>query len=243
MLFGARTDIGLVRKTNEDGFHIGGNLFAVADGMGGHQAGEVASRLALEVLADYPIEGADPQSSLRKAFQKANEVIYAKAQQDEALIGMGTTLTALFIAEGRLWVAHVGDSRAYLCRRQDLIQLTQDHSVVGELVRNGDLSAQEARFHPHRNLLTRALGTAAAVEVDVFATEWQHDDKVLLCTDGLSGPLEDDEIRQIIQEHDDPQRAVDELIKQARKRGAPDNVTAVLIKLAVQDQAARGRQA
>ena len=119
--------------------------------------------------------------------------------------------------------------------------MTQDHSVVGELVRNGDLSAQEARFHPHRNLLTRALGTAPAVEVDVFAAKWQDEDKVLLCTDGLSGPLDDDEIRQIIQGHDHPQGAVDELIRQARRRGAPDNVTAVLIKLAVQDEAARGR--
>ncbi|NMB15856.1 MAG: Stp1/IreP family PP2C-type Ser/Thr phosphatase [Firmicutes bacterium] len=243
MEFGARTDIGLVRKINEDGFHVGGNLFAVADGMGGHQAGEVASRVALEVLADYHIDRADPKSSLQGAFQRANEVVYMKARKDKTLVGMGTTLTALLITEGRLWVAHVGDSRAYLCRQRELVQLTQDHSVVGELVRNGDLSAQEARFHPHRNLLTRALGTASVVAVDVFSTEWQQDDKALLCTDGLSGPLEDDEIRQIIQDHDDPQGAVDELIRQARKRGAPDNVTAVLIKLASQDKSARRRHA
>ncbi|MGI6037660.1 MAG: Stp1/IreP family PP2C-type Ser/Thr phosphatase [Limnochordia bacterium] len=230
MEIGYRSEIGLVRKANEDSYYLHDHLFAVADGMGGHRAGEVASRLALETIARHPISSADPYESLRQACLAANEAILSQGSQDPQLAGMGTTLTALWLLPKAAWIAHIGDSRAYLYRGE-LSQLTTDHSLVGELLRSGSLSGEEARRHPQRNLLTKALGTTGETEVDIFQVEVQKGDRILLCTDGLTGVVEDQELAHYLAQRKEPQGIVDILIDLVYRRGAPDNVTAILLQM------------
>ena len=223
---GALTDIGLHRKTNEDTFVVAPPLFAVCDGMGGAQAGEVASGLAAETLAAAVADG----QPLLTAAEQANAAVYRRADEDREHRGMGTTLTAVVLADDTGHFVHIGDSRAYLLRAGVLEQLSDDHSLVGEMVRDGRLSAEEALTHPHRSILSRALGTEPLARIDEFEVDLRAGDVLLLCSDGLSGAVPAEDIRRALGRAD-PEDAAAKLIVEARKHGGPDNITAVVLRL------------
>jgi len=221
----ALSDIGLHRKTNEDAYVVAPPLFAVCDGMGGAQAGEVASGLAAAALEAGVGEGL----TLLEAAESANAAVYARAEEDTAHTGMGTTLTAVVLEGDTGHFAHIGDSRAYLLRDGELQQLSQDHSLVGEMVRDGRLTEEEAAVHPHRSILSRALGTEPLARIDEFEVDLQSGDVLLLCSDGLSGPSSATAIQKALA-RDDPADAAARLIAEARKHGGPDNITAVVLR-------------
>jgi protein phosphatase len=231
------THTGRVRASNEDSYLVGDAVFAVADGMGGHQAGEIASDAALEPLRALDIpsmtEPADVGDALATAVRQANTLVVERAQSDPSLEGMGTTLTAIAIREGRLHLAHVGDSRAYLLRENEKIsQLTTDHTLVERLIQEGRLSRDEAATHPQRNVITRAIGHEATVEVEVLPPIMLQDgDQILLCSDGLSGPVDDERISSILSGAADGEAAVGGLLAEANAAGGPDNITAVLLRI------------
>jgi protein phosphatase len=232
MKFAACTDVGKVRKGNEDAFLAAKNLFAVADGMGGHTAGEVASSLALEVLQREVERGAksDPEMLLLKTAQLANQTVFKSSLDKPELHGMGTTLTAALRVGKKLIFAHVGDSRAYLLREGELVQLTQDHSVVAEMVRRGRLRPEEAETHPARSILTRALGTEPRVEIDTLSQEIGKEDRVLLCTDGLTSMVVRDKIGEIASQARPLEEICEQLVAQANANGGEDNITVVLLE-------------
>ncbi|NLB74169.1 MAG: Stp1/IreP family PP2C-type Ser/Thr phosphatase [Firmicutes bacterium] len=231
----ARTDVGLVRTVNEDNYLLSDVLFAVADGLGGHEAGEVASKMAVKMLEEYLLSSeSDPAGRLREAFQGINAAIYRRSIRDENCKGMGTTLTALLIQDGTAYIGHVGDSRAYLVRQDVIYQLTEDHSVVGELVRMGMLTKSEAKVHPQRNLLTRAIGTLPAVDMEIVDWKVEPGDRFILCTDGLSGAIDDSEILDVVVSRQAPRAVVDELIALANTNGGHDNVTVVAVFIGTQ---------
>jgi serine/threonine protein phosphatase PrpC len=226
----ARTDVGLVRTVNEDNYLLGDVLFAVADGLGGHEAGEIASKMAVNMLEEYSLsDESDPATRLREAFTRINAAIYRRSISDHSCRGMGTTLTALLIRNGTAYIGHVGDSRAYLVRNDVLYQLTEDHSVVGELVRMGMLTKSEAKVHPQRNLLTRAMGTLPTVDIEVVDAKVEPGDRYILCTDGLSGAIDDSKILDVVMSEQAPPKVVDELIALANQNGGYDNVTVVAV--------------
>ncbi len=234
--FGA-THTGRVRAGNEDSFLIGDAIFAVADGMGGHQAGEIASDAALEPLRELdPLDVTDPSDVgevLATSVRSANAVVVERAANDPDLEGMGTTLTAVAVREGQLYVAHVGDSRAYLLRDTErMSQLTTDHTLVERLVQEGRLSRDEASTHPQRNVITRAIGHEATVEIEILPPITLKDgDQILLCSDGLSGPVTDEAIATTLSETVDGDAAVAALLAKANAAGGPDNITAVLVRV------------
>lgn len=227
----AMTHTGLVRPGNEDRFFIpneGESFAVVCDGMGGHLAGEVASRVAVDSLR-ASLSGATPgQEMLRAAIRTANLDVYRMARDDDACAGMGTTLTALWWAEDRVLVGHVGDSRLYRFDGERLSQLTHDHTYVQELVDLGEITARQARSHPRRNLITRAIGTGPEVEIDTAAFDRERGTVYLICSDGLTTMLEDGEIAAILG-HGTPQEQLDGLLAGALKRGGFDNITALLV--------------
>ncbi|MBC7325449.1 MAG: Stp1/IreP family PP2C-type Ser/Thr phosphatase [Moorella sp. (in: Bacteria)] len=229
----ALSHTGLVRPGNEDCFimDISEGLFAVADGMGGHQAGEVASHLALRALRDRLFNGTagEPLPRLLAAAAFANATVYHSSLASQERAGMGTTMTAVWIVGPKGFLVHVGDSRAYLFRDGQLQILTNDHSYVGELVRRGGLTVEEARQHPQRNILTRALGTEDTVNIDSREIKLQPGDRLLLCTDGLYEVIPDGELAAIINHHREPAPAARELVRVALERGGPDNITVVLV--------------
>lgn len=232
----ADSDVGRVRTGNEDSYYAGDVVIAVADGMGGHAGGEIASSRALGPIErlegkTYPsAEGAS--SALAEAIAEANRLVLDHGEANPELSGMGTTLTAAMIREGRLHVAHVGDSRAYLLRNGELTQLTSDHTLVEQMVRDGQISRDEAAVHPHRSVLTRAIGVERAIEVDTLAPlPLQPGDQILLCSDGLTGPLGEEELARLLGEHDDGDAAVRALIDAANAAGGPDNITVVLLRV------------
>lgn len=235
------TDVGRARPRNEDfvEYHVPtdpeqlerkGSLYLVADGMGGHQAGEVASRSAVEIVVSnyYGDSASDVGAGLVRAFRLANQEIYAMAQTDPSMSGMGTTLVAAVILGRKVYVANVGDSRAYLFNRGGMVQITEDHSWVEEQVRAGLLTPEQAKRHPQRNLVTRALGSRPAVEVDLFVGEIDHGDSLLMCSDGLTGRVEDPEIASIVQAHH-PEDAVQSLVNLANERGGSDNISVLIV--------------
>lgn len=229
----ARTETGLVRKTNEDSFLCDEEqrLFIVADGMGGHLAGEVASKMAIEAVVNHlQFDGSDPLLKLRDAVKYANQVIYTNSQGDQNHKGMGTTLTLALFKDDRLNIAHVGDSRAYLIRNEKIILLTRDHSYVEELVRSGGITKEQALTHPKRNVLMRAVGTNPDIDIDLLEVNLLPDDLVLLCTDGLTNHLPDEEILKLVLISQDLQQAIDSMIELAYSKGANDNVTTLLIQ-------------
>jgi serine/threonine protein phosphatase PrpC len=228
LVAGKQTDKGRVREGNEDGFvasdRIG--LFAVADGMGGHQGGEVASATALEALRSAVLDG----MPVREAIDRANEAVIERAAVDPNLRGMGTTMTAGTLAAGNTFlVGHVGDSRAYLFRDGELAQVTEDHSLVEELVREGELTPEQAEVHPQRSVITRALGIESSIEVDIYTLDLHEGDRVLLCSDGLTGMVRVDDIAGILRREPDPQRAANQLVEAANAAGGQDNITAVVV--------------
>jgi protein phosphatase len=232
---GAATDVGRVRDGNEDAYLVDDamGLVAVADGMGGHRAGEVASATALEALRAAITSG----HPLRESIEDANDAVFTKSRSDQDLHGMGTTLTAAtLVTGGTLLVGHVGDSRAYLLHDGELRQVTVDHSLVEELVREGRLTADEAAVHPQRSSITRALGVDASVEVDVYPVELVPGDRLLLCSDGLTGMVQPDDIAATLRRESDPNRAAAQLVDAANLAGGEDNITVVV---AVTDEAPR----
>jgi len=247
------SDIGRRRKSNEDSFAISedGTLFIVADGMGGHAAGEVASRLAVESIERH-ISGTDPRkeptipASFRSpgideaslpvparrvlnAIRLANQEIVRSVRKDSSMRGMGTTVVIAYVSGTRAYIGSVGDSRAYVVRDRQLRQLTSDHTLVNEQVRAGALSSQEARHHPARNILTRAVGSQEEVEADLVELDLKPGDILLLCSDGLTTMAEDADILKTLLAHpDDPEAASRALVDLANERGGDDNVTVVL---------------
>ena len=228
------SDVGRVRKGNEDALLMCENVFAVADGMGGHLAGEVASATALEplsglggrIFADAP----SAREALRAAVIAANDTVSDLARTEPSYRGMGTTLTAALVEGRRLHVAHVGDSRAYLLRHGRFSQLTDDHTLVQHLVNEGQITREEAASHPQRSMITRAIGISPEVEVDSMTVDLEPGDQLLLCSDGLTGVVKDEVIADELDAGNDAQETVDRLVELANRAGGPDNVTAVLLR-------------
>jgi serine/threonine protein phosphatase PrpC len=238
-----RTDVGRVRSENQDfgamsnrdeerrEGHPGGRLLIVADGMGGHRGGATASRVATEtVKAQYlGSETADVGVALRDALTRANARVFAEAQSNPDLRGMGTTTSALVVRGDEAWFAHVGDSRIYLVRHDQIRQLTEDHSLVASMVREGLLTAQEAETHPRRNVLQRSIGVSEQVEIDVSGPlKIESGDTFIICSDGLHGVVKEDEIREVARQS--IENAANEFIRRALERGAPDNVTVIVAR-------------
>jgi serine/threonine protein phosphatase PrpC len=234
--FQARTDKGLVRANNEDSYlaREEGRLFAVCDGLGGHAAGEIASRIAIDTLNEKVHDGADGSSRiLSEAVEEANRKILRDQQQNPQNLGMGTTLSALWLPvpdQSKAWVAHIGDSRIYQLREGELAQLTEDHSPVYRLFKEGTLSKDQIRMHPQKNLIERSLGLTTAVQCDIFAVETKPRDRYLLCTDGLSDSLSDAEIGEVLQSEEWAEVAP-RLIRGALERGGFDNITVVIVEI------------
>jgi PPM family protein phosphatase len=227
------SDTGRRRRRNEDSYVVRPPLFAVADGMGGAQAGELASRLATEALAGSG-DGAAKSAEERvlERIRAANRSVYDRSHADTAVSGMGTTMTVACVDGEDVVVGHVGDSRAYLVRDGEIEQLTHDHSLVGELVRSGELSPEEAEGHPQRSVITRALGTDPDVEIDAFTLVGQPGDIVLLCSDGLTTMVSDDDILETIEAHRaDLHAAAEQLVSRANRGGGDDNITVVCFEL------------
>ena len=223
---GSATDIGQVREANEDSYLVVAPLYAVADGMGGHRGGEVASSLALETVQQLFER---QEGTLADQVTQANRTVYDRSQSDRSVSGMGTTLTAALIDGNTVHLVHVGDSRAYLLRDGHLTQLTEDHTLVHRMVMEGEITAEEAETHPHRSILTRALGVDQSVQVDEGDVRIESGDRLLLCTDGLTGMVPEEQITEVMLGSADPQEAVDRLVKVANRAGGIDNITAVVL--------------
>ena len=228
LLVYALTDVGRVRSSNQDAIIEGERLFGVADGMGGHKGGEVASTSARDDLL-RELEGKTPSvAALSGAIEEVNRQIYHQQEHDDALTGMGTTLSVLWMSDNFVYIGHVGDSRVYLLRDGEFKQMTLDHSLVEQLVREGVLTEEEAQNHPMRNIITRAIGTDESVEVDVVVEERRKGDLWLACSDGLHGLVDDRQMRDALRQYA-PEKAADVLLKAALDAGGRDNVTLVIV--------------
>jgi len=236
VVVGAATDIGRHRERNEDAYLRDDPLFAVADGMGGHRGGEVASKLALETLEHTFRHGG---GGLADQVREANRAVFERSLLDRAVAGMGTTLTAAVVEGDQVRLAHVGDSRAYLLRAGELKLLTEDHTLVHQMVEQGEITEAEAEVHPYRSILTRALGVDPQVQVDEGLVDVRKGDRILLCTDGLTGMLTEEQVREILQGAGHPQDAADRLVRAANRAGGIDNITAVVLDLAPEEGESR----
>ena len=242
MEIGVKTSKGKIREINQDSYYISADencpLFIIADGMGGHKAGEVASKLAVEIISSSfenqikNIEMDDNSiiNAIKNSIWRANDEIYRKSIENEEYSGMGTTVTMAYETNGNIFIGHVGDSRAYLLRDNTLYQITKDHSLVEELVKNGSITREEARFHPQKNIITRAVGTDKEVEIDLIVKEKSKGDILLLCTDGLTNMLNDEEIKELLIINDDMQKACELLVQLSNEKGGLDNISVVAIK-------------
>ena len=237
MRFALRTDVGCVRTLNEDAAYAGGNLFLVCDGMGGHNAGEIASAMAVRVFSGEMrmcrwIDGA----SMRRAVERANSAVHARSRCVEQYSGMGTTFTALALGNGSAYIAHVGDSRAYLIRNGAIMRVTVDHTLVEELVLRGVITPREARVHPKRNYITRALGTGERVEVDLVQLNVRAGDVFLLCYDGLSNHVEERDMLQVTQSDIGWEEKLQQAVQAALDDGGSDNITAMYVVTGEEDR-------
>jgi serine/threonine protein phosphatase PrpC len=245
--WGGASHVGQVRQVNQDSLFVGTGLFVVADGMGGHAGGEIASRLAVDTMeAELEAGGAAaPRRALDlvTAVQAANERVWSQSEHDRELAGMGTTIVAIGVVEeggeARLAIVNVGDSRAYRLSGGDLDQISDDHSLVGELYREGRLTSDEARAHPQKNIVTRAVGIERSVDVDEFQVLPRTGDRYLLCSDGLTDEVADAEIASVLRTIDDPEAAAQELVRRANEAGGRDNVTLIVVDV-VDDGAGPG---
>lgn len=236
----SKTDVGRKRKVNQDSVYrtdypigILPNLYIVADGMGGHNAGDYASRVCVETLAESVRTSKilTPIGVLQEAINKANEVIYRHSRENPELEGMGTTMVVATVLGQSMYLANIGDSRLYLLNSDTIRQVTEDHSLVEAMVRNGEIQKEEARLHPNKNIITRALGTSRTVIADFFEVTLKENDVVLMCTDGLSNMLEDEEILQIVNDYSESLMATAaQLVKEANEHGGKDNIGVVLIR-------------
>jgi len=230
--YAVASDTGRRRRRNEDNYVVAPPLFAVADGMGGAQAGEVASQLAASALEGGNSDAPDGPQRIDELIQEANRRIFDRASTDPSASGMGTTMTVALVEGMTVAIGHVGDSRAYLVRGDQMEQLTEDHSLVNELLKSGKLSEEEAQVHPQRSVITRAVGTDPDVDVDGFTIEAEEGDVFLICSDGLSDMVEDEEILEVLhQNRDDLDNAVKALVAAANRGGGEDNITAVAFRI------------
>jgi serine/threonine protein phosphatase PrpC len=233
--YAVASDTGRKRRRNEDNYVVAPPLFAVADGMGGAQAGEVASQLAASALEGAGPDGLSGLVGVEELIQEANRRIYDRSMTDPSASGMGTTMTVALVEGMTVAIGHVGDSRGYLVRGERMEQLTEDHSLVNELLKSGRLSAEEAHIHPQRSVITRAVGTDPAVEVDAFTIAAEDGDIFLLCSDGLTDMVDDEEILELVDRHrDDLERAVNTLVTAANRGGGEDNITAVAFRISTE---------
>lgn len=244
-VFGEKTDVGKVRAGNEDDSRVCRSdecpdgidaLLVVADGMGGHAAGEVASQTTVETVVSYLTMDPDAIARMQEdqilglmqeALKRANSEVLSKAESSPEMHGMGTTCTVALLRGGRSYIAHIGDSRAYLFREGELVRVTKDHSFVEEQVERGVLTSEEARVHPRRNVITRAIGLASDIDVDTYTRELQPGDRILLCSDGLNSMISDEDICSVLKEGD-PQAASENLVDAANDAGGADNVTVIV---------------
>ncbi|MDX6481788.1 MAG: family protein phosphatase [Gaiellaceae bacterium] len=230
--YAVASDTGRRRRRNEDNYVVAPPLFAVADGMGGAQAGEVASQLAASALEGGTTEDLGGLERVDALIQEANRRIYDRATTDPTASGMGTTMTVALVEGMTVVIGHVGDSRAYLVRGDSMEQLTEDHSLVNELLKSGKLSEEEAHIHPQRSVITRAVGTDPDVDVDAFTIDAEDGDVFLICSDGLTDMVEDVDILELVdQNRDDLEKAVRALVQFANKEGGEDNITAVAFRI------------
>ncbi|AOS67811.1 serine/threonine-protein phosphatase [Bacillus subtilis] len=246
MLTALKTDTGKIRQHNEDDAWIfkGKDEFVlavVADGMGGHLAGDVASKMAVKAMGEkwneaetIPTAPSDCEKWLIEQILSVNSKIYDHAQAHEECQGMGTTIVCALFTGKTVSVAHIGDSRCYLLQDGDFVQVTEDHSLVNELVRTGEISREDAEHHPRKNVLTKALGTDQSVSIDTRSFDIEPGDKLLLCSDGLTNKVEGTELKDILQSDSAPQEKVNLLVDKANQNGGEDNITAVLLELALQ---------
>ncbi|OUO90617.1 protein phosphatase [Gordonibacter sp. An230] len=240
--FGSRTDIGCLRDHNEDSLVVAPPLFVVADGMGGHAAGEVASEIAVDVIAALAPEHPDGEV-LAHAVQEANRAVIRAAREGRGREGMGTTVTAAMLEGERLVIAQVGDSRAYLLHQGKLQQLTRDHSLMADMIEAGQLTPEEARTHPQRSVITRALGSDLRLQPDIYEINVEAGDRLLICSDGLSGMVSDEEIEHTLRRVQDPQRCASQLVNEAIANGGHDNVTVIVSDVAGFAEARRKKMA
>ncbi|MDP4121595.1 protein-serine/threonine phosphatase PrpC [Bacillus subtilis] len=246
MLTALKTDTGKIRQHNEDdaGIFKGKDEFilaVVADGMGGHLAGDVASKMAVKAMGEkwneaetIPTAPSECEKWLIEQILSVNSKIYDHAQAHEECQGMGTTIVCALFTGKTVSVAHIGDSRCYLLQDDDFVQVTEDHSLVNELVRTGEISREDAEHHPRKNVLTKALGTDQSVSIDTRSFDIEPGDKLLLCSDGLTNKVEGTELKDILQSDSAPQEKVNLLVDKANQNGGEDNITAVLLELALQ---------
>lgn len=235
----SKTDIGSKRTMNQDSVYcnensVGSfqNLFIVADGMGGHKAGDYASRLCVEkmVCAIEESKSITPVTILEEAVTKANKGVLEEAKANAEYEGMGTTMVACTLLEDTLYIANIGDSRLYIIN-DDIIQITKDHSWVEEMVKNGEITESQARIHPKKNIITRALGIDEVVHADYFEINVKPDDKILMCSDGLTNMVEDEDIEYIIRHSSSVEKAVENLVEKANENGGKDNITVILVQI------------
>lgn len=237
----ALTDIGLIRKKNQDAFFLSEKedqpLFIIADGMGGHKGGEVASSDAINIIKktfvenrDILINGKNIKDVIYKAIKKANKDIYKKSLDFEEYKGMGTTVSLCYIFKDYVFIGHVGDSRIYRIENDNILQVTEDHSLVNELIKKGEITKEEAYNHPQKNMITRAVGTSYDLEIDLEEFKYEKDNKLLLCTDGVFNMLQDYEILEIIKDNIFISDAIDEIVNRAKTNGGSDNITAMIIQ-------------
>lgn len=234
MLVNAKSDIGLVRQTNEDSYAcVDPTLYIVADGMGGHVAGEIASNLVVDTVKDFVrqrnMQAETAEQLLKEAIAAANGIIYEKARSHSEYGGMGTTISMVYLLEARCFWAHVGDSRIYLYHENALRQVTQDHSLVWNLVESGTITAEEASTHPQRNMLTRAVGVETSVQIDTGVLDLTAGDKLLLCSDGLTNMLSHSEIEKVLCSME-IERKAEALVAVAIEAGGIDNITAIILE-------------
>ena len=220
---------GLVRQRNEDRFYAQGPLLIVADGMGGYTGGEYASTMVVDTISKVVNEATEMSTEvLENAILQANRMVYEKSQSYKELEGMGTTAVVAYVQEDTLYWAHVGDSRLYIYGSEGLLRMTKDHSMVQQLVEAGTITEEEVIHHPKRNMLTRAIGVYETVEVDTGVVEVHQNDRILLCSDGLSGYIEESKIELVLSEENNESRALEDLVHLVYDAGARDNVTIVL---------------
>ena len=230
--YAAKTDTGRKRRRNEDAFVLAPPLFAVADGMGGAQAGEIASKLAAAALEDTDPGRLTGPEKVASLIQEANRRVHERSSVDPATSGMGTTMTVALVENDGVVIGHVGDSRAYLVRGQEMEQITEDHSLVNELLKTGKLSPEEADTHPQRSVITRAVGTDPDVDVDSFVIETQDGDVFLICSDGLTDMVDDEHILETVEKHrGNLDRMTKQLVSAANRGGGEDNITVVAFSI------------
>lgn len=243
MIVGAVSDVGLKRQNNQDYMFASTEkdfpLFIIADGMGGHNAGEVASSMAVKTILDKfrgNLEKLNNEKTIKllikEAIQEANDNIYLKSFERQELNGMGTTITMAYVYDTKIFIGHVGDSRAYVVKNRELSQITEDHSLVNELVKNGSITPAEAINHPQRNMITRAVGTSYKINLDLYIINYEDKDKLVLCSDGLTNMVDDNTILEVINSNEvDMYKVCNDLVSLAKNNGGRDNITVVGINL------------